>query len=152
MCDEDLNFFLSPTSPLGLTLTHTRLLLSNCKIKQQALKSEREREKHRGEQDFTSTAILSCLFGYVHDPTTAFSAHLWICEHLWLLVLHQLSNQHWLGGREQQFPRLPVWLTSSLLQRSARQCITDAPASPRRLWRNRGERWDREKTQEQEEC
>lgn len=56
--------------------------------------------------------------------------HLWICEDLWLLVLHQSTNRRRPGGRAQRFPRLPVWLTFSLLQRSARHCITDAPASP----------------------
>lgn len=33
-------------------------------------------------------------------------------------------------GAGSAVPWVTLWLTSSLLQRSARQCITDAPASP----------------------
>lgn len=147
--------FLSPTSLLlhcntHSTLTHANSLLSNCKIKRQAEKSERE--ERRGAEDFTSTAVHYCLLicTWSHHSSRYPSVDLW---GLWLLVLQSAApiSVSLAGGRAQRFPRLPVWLTSNLLQRSARQCITDAPASPQRLWRNLEERRDREKTQEQEE-
>lgn len=115
MCDEDLNFFLSPTSPLGLTLTHTRLLLSNCKIKQQALKSERERERNR-EESKTSQVLQSspvCLAMCMIPPqlSVPICGSVSTCD-FWFSISCPISTG-WGGGSSSSLGYLCDWRPAS---------------------------------------
>lgn len=77
--------------------THASLLLSNCKIKQKALKSGRERLRGEKESSQVPQSTPVCLPPCLVPPQLSLY-HLWTCEHLWLLLLRQPTNQRWLMG------------------------------------------------------